>query len=149
MNNNTHKGKYTVKNIGKYKGDFQNVFYRSSWELKCMNFFDLNESIEQWSNEEIAIPYKSPFDGKVHRYFPDFLVEFTDKNGNKKTWLVEVKPKKYLKEPPANPKRKSKEWEYKVREYIRNQAKWDAAKKYCEERGLEFVILTEDDIFNK
>lgn len=144
---NSYKGRYRVKNPQKYKGDFNNVIYRSSWELKCMNYFDLNESIESWSNEELIIPYVSPIDGKVHRYFPDFLVKFKDKNGVIKIWLIEVKPKKYTVPPEINPKKRTKAWVQRVTEWAKNQAKWEAAKKYCNERGWEFKVFTEENIF--
>jgi len=31
-------------------------------------------------------------------------------------------------------------------EYIKNQAKWQAAKSYCEDNGLEFKIISEKDL---
>jgi hypothetical protein len=145
---NSYKGRYRVKNPIKYKGDHTNVIYRSSWELKCMNYFDLNENIESWSNEELIIPYVSPIDGKVHRYFPDFLVKF-NKNGEVKTWLIEVKPKKYTIQPEMNPKKRTTAWVQKVVEWSKNQAKWEAARKYCDQQGWEFVIFTEDNIYGK
>ena len=32
---------------------------------------------------------------------------------------------------------------------MKNQAKWEAANRYAKERGWEFKILTEDNIFGK
>ena len=40
-----------------------------------MVYFDRNENVIEWSSEEIAIPYVSPWDNKIHRYYPDFLVK--------------------------------------------------------------------------
>jgi len=31
-------------------------------------------------------------------------------------------------------------------EYIKNQAKWQAAKAYCEDKGMQFKIITEKDL---
>ncbi len=31
-------------------------------------------------------------------------------------------------------------------EYIKNQAKWSAARKYCEDNSMEFKIITEKDL---
>ncbi len=140
------QGKFKPKNPQKYKGDPTNIVYRSSYELKFMNYCDLNESINQWRSEEFFIPYRSPLDGKVHRYFPDFFVKYKDKNGNDRTLVVEIKPEKDLKMPPTNPKRKTKSWAYQVQTWVKNQAKWEAAKEWCEDRNYEFRILTEKEL---
>ena len=109
-----------------------------------MVHFDRNENIIEWSSEEFAIPYKNPFDGKTHRYYPDFLVKC--KIGpDIKTVLIEVKPSKYLK-PPNRNRKKTKSYLYEVREYGRNRAKWEAAKKYCAKKDMDFLIWTEKDL---
>ena len=74
-----YQGKYRPKNPIKYKGDPTNIVFRSSWELKAMKYFDLNENVLKWQSEELAVPYKSPIDGRWHRYFPDFLIEVRTK----------------------------------------------------------------------
>ena len=38
-----------------------------------MVYCDNNESVIEWGSEEVVIPYKSPWDGRIHRYFPDFF----------------------------------------------------------------------------
>jgi hypothetical protein len=111
-----------------------------------MQYCDLTESINSWKSEEFFIPYVSPIDNKVHRYFPDFFVKYKDKNGNNRTLVVEIKPKKDLKEPDTNPKRKTKSWAYQVKTWAINQAKWAAAKEWCADRKYEFRILTEKDL---
>lgn len=141
-----NQGKFRPKNPQKYKGDPTNIVYRSSYELKFMNYCDLNESVNQWRSEEFFIPYKSPLDGKVHRYFPDFFVKYKDKNGNDRTLVVEIKPEKELKMPPVNPQKRTKSWAYQVQTWAKNQAKWEAAKEWCEDRNYEFRILTEKEL---
>jgi hypothetical protein len=143
---NYYQGKYKVKNYHKYKGDPTNVIYRSSWELKFLKYCDDNENVLEFGSEEIIVPYKSPIDGKIHRYFPDFYIKVREKSGEIKKYLIEIKPKKQVIGPPQNPKRKTKNWVNEVYEYAKNQAKWKAAKEYCEDRLLEFKILTEDDL---
>jgi hypothetical protein len=140
------QGKYRPQNPKKYKGDPTNIVYRSSYELKFMQYCDLTESINEWKSEEFFIPYISPFDNKVHRYFPDFFVKYKDKYGNIRTLVVEIKPEKDLKTPETNPKRKTKSWGYSVKTWALNQAKWKAAKEWCEDRKYEFRILTEKDL---
>ena len=98
-----YQGRYTVSFPKKYKGDPNNVIYRSSWEYKFMKWCDLTPSIQEWGSEEIIIPYISPVDGKKHRYFPDFYVKI-----NNQKYLVEVKPLKQTKEPKTQ-KRMTKE----------------------------------------
>jgi hypothetical protein len=140
------QGKFRPQNPKKYGGDPTNIVYRSSYELKFMQYCDLTESVNTWKSEEFFIPYISPIDNKVHRYFPDFFVKYKDKNGNNRTLVVEIKPQKDLKEPDTNPKRKTKSWAYQVKTWAVNQAKWKAAKEWCADRKYEFRILTEKEL---
>lgn len=141
----SYKGKYKLRNPEKYKGDPTNVIYRSLWERKYMVKCDTNENILEWSSEEIALPYRSPIDNKIHRYFPDFFVKERMSDGTIKKYLVEIKPKKQVTPPPV-PKRRTKGYLYEVMEYAKNQSKWEVAKEWCEDRGYEFKILTEEDL---
>lgn len=88
-----YQGRFRPKNPKKYMGDPTNIIYRSGWEFKLMRYLDVHPKVIQWGSEELIIPYRSPIDGKVHRYFPDFIVKQINKNGIKETILIEVKPK--------------------------------------------------------
>ena len=136
----TYKGFYRVKNPAKYEGDFKNVVYRSHWEMQVFRWCDTNDQVLKWSSEEIVVPYWLPLDKKYHRYFVD--VKYTTKEG---TFLVEIKPKKQTI-PPKEPQRKTKGYIYEAMEYAKNQSKWEVAKEWCEDRGYEFKILTEEDL---
>lgn len=142
---NTLKGKYVPRNIRKYRGDYKNIIYRSSWELKFMKYCDLNENVLEWGSEEVIIPYRSPLDNRVHRYFVDFYIKVKDVNGNINKYLIEVKPKRQT-QPPAKQKRQTKKYIYEVSEYVKNQAKWQAATEFCEDRQWNFMIITEDEL---
>ena len=85
----------------KYKGDSKNIICRSSWERRFCNYCDLNENILQWGSEEFWIPYKSPVDKRVHRYFPDFIIKVKEITGQIKTYVIEVKPDKQTRQPKA------------------------------------------------
>jgi hypothetical protein len=140
-----YKGKYQPSNSKKYKGDPTNIVYRSLWERKFMVYCDKNENVLEWGSEEIALPYRSPIDGRVHRYFPDFYIKVRESTGQIKKYIIEIKPKKQTVEPKI-PKRKTKGYIYEVVEYAKNQAKWKAAQEFCEDRMWEFKVLTEDEL---
>lgn len=142
-----YKGKYRIKNLHKYKGDPTNVTYRSSWERKFMIYCEENPSIIEWSSEEIIIPYRSPIDKKIHRYYPDFWIKVKKGDGTIECILIEVKPKKQTA-PPKKPKRTTKKYLNEVFTYGVNEAKWKAAKEYCADRRWKFQILTEDHLMN-
>lgn len=108
-------------------------------------YCDLNENIIEWGSEEIALPYRSPLDNKIHRYFPDFYIKVKENNGSLKRYLIEIKPKKQTVEPKVQ-KRKTKSYIYEVTEYAKNQAKWRAAEEFCKDRMWEFKVLTEDEL---
>ena len=142
----SYKGKYQPAFPKKYKGDPTNIVYRSLWERTFMKYCDTNENILEWFSEEIAVPYRSPIDNKIHRYFPDFYIKVKESNGSIKKYIIEIKPKKQTVEPIPQ-KRKTKGYIYEVYEYAKNQAKWKAAEEWCADKGYEFKVLTEDDLF--
>lgn len=146
----SYKGKFYPQNPSKYAGDINNIKYRSLWERRFMVYCDTNANITKWGSEELAIPYRSPLDGKIHRYFVDFIIESKTPTGERKVSLVEIKPKKQCKEPkkPEKPsKRQKSTYIYEASTWAINQEKWEAAREFAKERGWEFVVLTEDDIF--
>jgi len=135
-----HQGRFIPKNPQKYRGSLTNIIYRSSYELKFMNWCDMNESVLEWGSEEIAIPYRSPLDNRMHRYFPDFYMKI----GSKK-YLIEIKPYRFTQEPNI-PKRKTKRFITEVKQWGVNLAKWEAAKEACLDNGWEFKIITEKEL---
>ena len=140
----SYKGRYQPNNPLKYKGNFRNIIYRSLWEKKFMKYCDSNQNILEWGSEEYIIPYRSPLDNKIHRYFPDFYIKVNEKSGGIKKYLIEIKPKRQCTKPKVQ-KTKSRGYLYEVYEYARNQAKWKAAKSFCADRLWEFKVLTEDE----
>ena len=140
-----YKGKYYPSFPRKYKGDPTNIIYRSLWERKFMVYCDKNQNILEWASEEIAIPYRSPIDNRVHRYFPDFYMKVKETNGKIKNYVIEVKPAKQTI-PPKKPKRQTKGYIREAYEYARNQAKWKMAKEFCADRQWEFKVVTEKEL---
>ena len=141
----SYNGKYKPSNPKKYKGDPTNIIYRSLWERKFMVYCDNQTKILEWGSEEIVLPYRSPIDNKVHRYFPDFYIKVKESNGKIKRYIIEIKPKKQTVEPKMK-KKKTKGYIYEVYEYAKNQAKWKAAEEFCKDRMWEFKVLTEDEL---
>ena len=133
-----YKGRYNPKHPKKYKGDHHNIVYRSLWERKFMVYCDNSDNILEWGSEEIIIPYLSPWDGKLHRYFPDFYIKVRQHDGSVKKFIIEVKPKSQCKQPVKNPKRRTTKWFNEVKTFAINQAKWKSAKEFCEDKGMEF-----------
>ena len=106
-----------------------------------MKYLDSHSQIVKWSSEEFCIPYRSPIDRRMHRYFPDFWVE----KDNGEQMVIEVKPKQQLV-PPKKPKRQTKGYLREAYEYAKNQAKWEAADEWCKDRGYEFKVFTEKEL---
>ena len=145
-----YKGKFKPKNRDKYKGNPTNIIYRSLWERRFMVYCDSNNSVVKWSSEEIVIPYRSPFDKKIHKYYPDFWVKIKKHDGAFETSIIEVKPKSQtiLPKPRLN-KRKSGRYLLEMKRYGVNEAKWKAASTFCEYKNWKFKIITEDQLLAK
>ena len=139
---NWAQGKYKVQNANKYIG--KNLpKYRSGWELTFMMFCDNHDSVLNWASESIQIPYRNPFTGKPTIYVPDFFVLYQDKNGIQRAEIVEIKPKKQsLIESRVTSARDKAA-------VALNHAKWAAAKAYAKKIGVNFRVITEDDLFYK
>ena len=140
-----YKGKFYPRNPSKYKGDTTDIIYRSSWELKFMKYCDMNSSIIEWASEEFFVPYRSPLDGRVHRYFPDFYMKVRQSSGQVTHYVVEIKPDRYTR-PPVKKKRITKQFIREANDYIKNQAKWEAARKFCDDKNWRFIVLTEKEL---
>jgi hypothetical protein len=110
-----------------------------------MKWCDTNPSVKEWGSETVVIPYKSPIDLKIHRYFVDFFIQVESKTGILTKYLIEIKPEKFTK-PPEIPKKKTKQFINEVFQYGVNEAKWKSANQFCIDRGYKFLILTEKDL---
>jgi hypothetical protein len=135
------RGIYKVKNPEKYVGG-KDPTYRSSWEYTFMLFCDNNPSIQQWASEPLQIPYRDPLTGKQTVYVPDFLIVYTDAKRKKHVEMVEIKPaNQMLKEKVGkNP--------YNQAQFVKNQVKWAAAGAWCKNKGIQFRVINEHDIFH-
>ena len=135
----SYKGRFKPQNPKKYKGDPNNVIYRSSWELRVMKYLDNQPKVVWWSSEELFVRYRSPIDERVHRYFPDFIVKTKEQ-----TFMIEVKPFHQTQKPKQ--KRRTKKFLQEAATYAINQEKWRAADIFCREHGWLFKIVTEKEL---
>ena len=137
----SYRGLYRPTNPKKYVGNTKQIVYRSLLERRFMRYCDLNEDILYWASEELPVRYYNPLDKKYHRYFPDFVV----KTVNNEKYMIEIKPSRQVARPKP-PKKKTKSYMRESFEYIKNQAKWQAAKSYCDDNGMKFKLITEKDL---
>jgi len=147
-----YRGRFRPKNPDKYKGDPTKIIYRSSWEAKFFRYIDAHPDIIWWASEEIVVPYLSPIDGRMHRYFPDVVLKKKTPSGEMETIMIEIKPKKQTAPPDIAKKnatktgRISRRYLNEVKTYGVNEAKWKYARQYCAERGWKFALFTEAEL---
>lgn len=147
-----YRGKFRPNNPEKYKGDPTKITYRSLWELKFFRFVDEHPDVIWWQSEEIVVPYISPIDNKYHRYYPDVILKKRIGDNKYEILMIEIKPDKQTRPPDIRNRNKtptgriSTRYLREVKTYGINEAKWNAAKKYCNERGWHFRIMTENHL---
>ena len=100
----------------------------------------------EWGSEEFLIPYFDPTTSRVRRYFPDFIIKVREQSGEIKKYVIEVKPKRQTIPPIPSSKKRTRTYINEVKTYAVNEAKWKAAKEWCEDRMLEFRIITENEL---
>jgi hypothetical protein len=140
-----HKRSFKPVFAEKYAGDPTNIIMRSSWETRFAMWCDRNPNVVKWSSEETVVPYRCPTDNLIHRYFVDFKIQVKTKDNTLKTYLIEVKPEKQTI-PPEYPGRQTQRYIQESFMYIKNQAKWAAARSFAKDRGWEFKIITENEL---
>jgi hypothetical protein len=159
-----NQGNYIPKNKDKIikLNDNGGLYYRSGLEKKIMFWLDLKEDIVRWGAECIRVPYQVSVveNGlltlKTHSYYADFYYEMKVGESIRKV-VVEVKPMKeyedaiLFKEGKFNvptdithKKLKNLEWRFKTAQ--KNYEKWESMIKWCNTKGFEFIIITEQHL---
>ncbi len=133
------QGKYVVQEATKYVGKKEPT-YRSSWELAFMRMCDSHPNITKWASENVKIPYLNPATGKYTNYVPDFMIQYTDKNGGQHVELIEIKPRNQTTMESA--RTQGQAFQTAI-----NAAKWTAAQEWCKRKGIRFKVINEDQIF--
>lgn len=142
----THQGRFVAKNPQKYAGNPKDIIFRSSWEKKLMCWADNHPSVLSWGSETVKIPYVKPLTGKIHTYYPDFLLKMKNKEGRTTVVLIEVKPYAQTIMPEQKKGAHKKKFLREAATYSTNYSKWEAAKRFCAQRGWKFLIMTEYEL---
>jgi hypothetical protein len=163
-NSKYHGGNFIPKNKDKVikLNAERGLYYRSSWERKIMFWLDMNEQVIKWGAECLNIPYQmTHFENgdarvKKHTYYVDFYYEMRTADGVLKQVVVEVKPKKEYNmvialnagklSVPEKGTKKLKNFEYDLKMAYKNKNKWETMINWCNKKGYEFIIITEDHL---
>lgn len=150
------QGYFDVSKSSKYLEKHRPCIYRSSWEWKFMVWAEREDRVKKWISEPFSLEYPCLLTGKIRHYNIDFVVDYSTEIGEDEKWLIEIKPSKEVKEAInfgrtlkliTSPEAK-KAYTASNKIAAKNYSKWTYAKKYCEERGYRFIIVTEQ-WFNK
>lgn len=145
------QGYFRPINPQKYIGDPGKIIFRSTWEKKFATYCDLNEKVIAWSSETVQVPYLNPVENAIKSYNLDFYLKVRQADGTEKQFIAEVKPAKKLLKPVLPTTRLTEKRVnahiLQMKEYAVNMYKFQAAKKWAQDRGWEFIIVTESFLF--
>lgn len=94
------------------------MHYRSGYEVEVYECLEYIPEVIKYDVEPFKVDYL--FEGERHEYNPDLSIYFID--GHVEIW--EIKPANQTQLP-------------------KNHAKWSACQHHCEQRGWQFVVMTE------
>jgi sarcosine oxidase delta subunit len=137
------QGFFKPNNPEKYVGNVADIVFRSSYELEFLRRIDNNPDVLKYTSETIKIKYYNPLKQRWARYFVDIFMEVME-NGKRVKYLVEIKPVNQITQPKHTKHKKFQTYLTEMATYSVNQAKWQAAKKWCDQHGCKFVVVTRD-----
>ena len=147
-NSGFSQGYYNPTYPEKYLGK-PPIIYRSSWERKFMIMCDNRDDVVGWSSEPVVIKYWSTLDSKERKYYPDFYMKVDKGDGKYEEFLIEIKPSEQIKKPKlpdVNSKKALKSYKFLAEQFVINRDKYKYAKKWAEDRGWRFIVLTEKSL---
>lgn len=160
----TKQGYAKIQNVEKYIGDPSLIIYRSSWEYAFIRYCDTSPSVLKWSSEPISVKYfdkvskleqckklgldpNNPVNWELKNYNIDFWCLVDRGNGVHEKMFIEIKPESKLHKPVPPPKEAGpsaqKKFNAIAKEYIKNQAKFEAMNEYAKKNGAKFYVFTE------
>ena len=137
---------FRPENPKKYIGDITKIVSRSSWETKMFRWCDNNPSVIRWNSEDIVIPYFSSADEKMRRYHIDVYAAIKMADGTIKQYLIEIKPNSQTKKPIMRGRKKKETYLKECYTFQVNSDKWEHAKSWAKQNGMEFIIMDEFDL---
>lgn len=134
-NSKFHQGIVDPRRCRKYFTSCKDepIIFRSGLEYQFIQFCENSPTVAKWASEVLKIPYFSRLDNKQCNYYPDYVIE----NSKGVRCVVELKPYSQTVKPDLTDSAWLKE------QWVKNVDKWNAAKKFCDENGLKFIIITE------
>ncbi|MCX8008232.1 MAG: head completion protein [Patescibacteria group bacterium] len=141
------QGKYIPKNVEKYKGNPNAIFFRSFWEYHLFQWLDASSKVVEWGSETVVVPYLSPKTGNIQRYFVDIYAKIIDRDGKVRKYLIELKP--YKETIPPKTMKDTPKYRERLLNYYVNVAKWKAAAEAAEKNGMKFIVITEKELYGK
>lgn len=141
-----HQGTYRPTNQNKFIGG-KTCIYRSGLELKFFKWCDRTPTVLKWGSECITVPYFDKVQNKNRTYYVDNFVVIKE-GENIVKYLVEIKPSKQTVAPNPKSKMKKAALLYEQAQYLTNTCKWEAARKYANNIGAKFIIITEKELNN-
>jgi hypothetical protein len=162
-NKKYHQGNYIPLNKDKVLklNNEGGVYFRSSLEKKIMVWLDNSKNIRLWCAEYLQVPYQLTHNIsgvptiKNHTYYPDFYYELVKDGDIIQKVVVEVKPQSEYNDailftegkfhiPDNATLHKLRNLEYRFKMAQKNAEKWKTMIKWCNMKGFEFIIVTED-----
>jgi hypothetical protein len=161
----TYQGYYIPKNKEKYAGDPNLIIFRSAWEFSFCMWADYSDSVIKWSSEPFKIPYfdkvskleeckklglnpNNPHNWVRKNYNTDFWVQINKGDDVVEKWLIEIKPKRQLYRPKSIPKESKiaeiRKYNNALKQYMINEAKFEAASAFATRGGMKFMIFHDD-----
>lgn len=145
MARNYKQGIYEVQNWEKYKGT-KMPRYLSNFELVFFSWADRSPNVLEWSAECFVVKYFNPVKNRMARYIVDVYMKYKTVNGEIREALIEIKPENQT-HPPKKGNKSNKSYAEAYATWLINEAKWQEAQKYAKDRGWEFRIITENQLF--
>lgn len=148
--------KYKLKNPNKYytnieKIEKEYIEYKTEQEFLYMKDLDENNEIFMWAHKEIKIDYFDLKTKETLQYIPHFYFCIKKEKEKLEEYLVDIDEVKLIELPELaldeykKLSKTDKKYLDEAENFKINQDnKYNAAKKYCQLRKIDFLVLTQD-----
>lgn len=123
-----------------------NPRFKSKLEYNMMRYLDKSPAVIKWKYEPFGIKYKDLSSNKIRTYYIDFVATLQINSSTVKKVWIEVKSLRDTLKPTYSKNKKMSNLKLEETQWIKNQCKWETAKKLAKMHGYEFIIITEDQL---